>query len=558
VAGELARLRDTGPLRSLVAKSLAVASGKGGVGKTITAANLGIYCARKGMPTAIIDLDPLSDVAALLDVVEAETAFARSLEESAEPRELGDIRIPLFPKLDLVFPAQKTNRNGPAILLELLFRRFVEELDRTYQVLIFDLPAGSQYEDNLVYLPFVRSLVLVTNPEPTSHASAGAYVKRVLERYPDRRFFVWHNRYAEDPGGAFDPKDIIRNYNRSAPADQRLDPAVRAGLRNIAFVPEDPSLNLLRAGTSVLASGYRALLDTLQFLHERRLVAIAENLMISEKVQEYVRHYVVHHPRIDDVDAYLEELGSYLKRLAALKADGRAPAAGGSAFTDEERHTFHAYLQIVKKDAIRVAAHRVARNLREKIEALDNAQRAFYVGTPVEADKALDKDIARLLVALNRAVTSNARLRNPAGLLLYYFAISKLLQSATLVGLIRSFIPARKGPRGGKVRDRYRQIRNLITRDAAYRHRYLGLVKTLFPVVMAQLGSMVKTLGLPHLLLRDESNKPMRKAYLTLFTNFLHDVIHSGLSVIVGFDYRSASVAFRDGAERLLELQGGA
>lgn len=557
LANDIAQARDAEPLRSLIRKSLAVASGKGGVGKTITASNLGIYYARKGLRTAIVDLDPLSDVAALLDVTEAEAAFVQSLrDETLDARSLQDFRVPLFPKLDLLFPAQKGAHLGPEVLLDLLFRLFATELDKHYQVLIFDLPAGSQYEDNLVYLPFVKSLVLVTNPEPTSHASAGAYIKRVLERYPERRFCVWHNRYAEDAGGEFDPRDVVGNYNRYAPPDQRLDAEARVRLRNVAFIPEDPSLNLLRGSSSVLASGYRALLDTLEFLHERRLVAIAGNLMISEKVQEYVRHYIVHHPRVEDVDAYLAELGSYIQRLVDLKGRRamRAAQDGQSVFTEEERHTFHAYLQIVKKDPIRTASLRISRLLREKIEALDNAQRAFYVGTPVQADKALDMDIARLLTGLNRAVRSNAELRNPSALLLYYFAISKLLQAETLVKLIRDFVPARKSSRGGKVRDRYRQIRTLITKDAAYRERYATLVKTLFPVVMTQLGSMVKTLSLSHLMLRDQSNRVMRKAYLTLLNNFLHDLLHSGLSVIVGFEYRSASLAFRDGAERLLKM----
>jgi MinD-like ATPase involved in chromosome partitioning or flagellar assembly len=559
VAKDIARLRDVEPLRSLVDKSLAVASGKGGVGKTITASNLGIYYARKGIRTAIVDLDPLSDVAALLDVTEAEAALAGSMrDEPVDGKTLADFRVPLFPGLDLLFPAQKTSRLGSEVLLELLFRRFAAELDSTYQRLILDLPAGSQYEDNLVYLPFVKTIVLVTNPEPTSHASTGAYVRRALERYPERRFCVWHNRYAEDPGGVFDPKDVVRNYNRTSPPDQRLTAEARIRLRNVAFVPEDPSLNLLRGDSSILASGYRALLDTLQYLHERRLVSIAGNLMISEKVQEYVRHYIVHHPRIDDVDGYLGELGSYLQRLAALKARRALPAGGDgkAAFTDEERHTFHAFLQIVKKDPIRRASLRISRLLGEKIEALDDADRAFSAASPVRADKALDMDIARLLAGLDVAVRSNSELRNPSALLLYYFAISKLLQSATLVKLIRDFVPFRRGSRGGKVRDRNRQIRALITEDSDYRKRYLALVKTLFPVVMKQLDSMVKTLGLQHLALRDKSSRLLRKAYLALFTNFLHDVIHSGLSVIVGFEYRNASLAFGDGAERLLAIGG--
>ena len=55
-------------------KSIAVTSGKGGVGKTITATNLSIYYAKNGYRSDLIDLDPLSDVAALLDLVEAESA----------------------------------------------------------------------------------------------------------------------------------------------------------------------------------------------------------------------------------------------------------------------------------------------------------------------------------------------------------------------------------------------------------------------------------------------------------------------------------------------------
>ncbi|MFO7849534.1 MAG: ParA family protein, partial [Spirochaetia bacterium] len=46
-----------------MANTIAVASGKGGVGKTTTVTNLGIYAARKGMRVAIIDADPLSDIA---------------------------------------------------------------------------------------------------------------------------------------------------------------------------------------------------------------------------------------------------------------------------------------------------------------------------------------------------------------------------------------------------------------------------------------------------------------------------------------------------------------
>ena len=42
------------------------------------------------------------------------------------------------------------------------------------------------------------------------------------------------------------------------------------------------------------------------------------------------------------------------------------------------------------------------------------------------------------------------------------------------------------------------------------------------------------------------------RPYLKLLAAFLHESLYSGLSVIVGFDYRSAAAAFQEGAERLL------
>lgn len=69
---------------------------------------------------------------------------------------------------------------------------------------------------------------------------------------------------------------------------------------------------------------------------------------------------------------------------------------------------------------------------------------------------------------------------------------------------------------------------------------------------MRQIGRVADALRLPDLLLRDAQSRINGRAYLKLLTAFLHETLYGGLSVIVGFDYRSTAVAFRDGAERLL------
>ncbi len=71
---------------------IAVSSGKGGVGKTITACNLAIYYARKGLRVGLVDLDPLSDVASLLDIYESEQAVReRATRES--PARMGSASV---------------------------------------------------------------------------------------------------------------------------------------------------------------------------------------------------------------------------------------------------------------------------------------------------------------------------------------------------------------------------------------------------------------------------------------------------------------------------------
>ena len=72
----------SGPHRACV---LAVASGKGGVGKTTSAVNLAMWYAHMGHPTLIIDLDPQAHVATALGAGvarhEADAAAAQSLGE---------------------------------------------------------------------------------------------------------------------------------------------------------------------------------------------------------------------------------------------------------------------------------------------------------------------------------------------------------------------------------------------------------------------------------------------------------------------------------------------
>jgi hypothetical protein len=189
----------------------------------------------------------------------------------------------------------------------------------------------------------------------------------------------------------------------------------------------------------------------------------------------------------------------------------------------------------------------------EQIRKAEEARGPFAGRAPPEHDAAFDRELGRLLVILNRAARGSALMRNQGVLLLFYFSLHKLFQSRTLVGVILSLIPRRPGHRGRMVRDRNSQIRALVEGDPSYRQRYLRALRTLHALVTRQLEAVGKALDLGGLVVVDAEGKIDGRPYLKLLAAFLHESLYSGLSVIVGFDYRSAAAAFQEGAEKLLD-----
>lgn len=524
---------------ALASRSVAVASGKGGVGKTVTAVNLALHFAREGRRVALVDLDPLSDAASLLDLTESESALSAGPLAGAE-RQLADFTLPAFKNLDLLFPSPKLRKGESLTLLELIYGRFAAELVQGYDLAIFDLPAGAGYEENLAFLPFMKSIVLVTNPEPTAHAAAGTYLHRLFSLYPQRDIQLWHNRFVPEALPGFNPVDVAGNYNRNVPSELRLVPEQTSRLSDLAFIPEDPALNLLRGEATARRNAQRLLLDTLQFLQEQHLRRLAAEAGVARSLQPLLAGYLGRHRRLEEPEAYLEQLGGYLATLAGRGAETRA-------FTPQERQLLLDLVHRLRRDALYRALARAIRLLEDSLQR--RGQPKGLVGDP--AERPLDQELGRLLVALNRLASRQRALVNPAGVLLFYFALYKLLRSETVARLIGSLVPRRRTARGQTVRDRRRQIRSLVEQDPAHRARYLKLVRLLAPVVFRQVATVVKTMGLERLEFRDARGNPLHAAYLKLLTNFLHDTAYSGLSVVVGFPNRSTALAFREGAERL-------
>jgi hypothetical protein len=224
----------------------------------------------------------------------------------------------------------------------------------------------------------------------------------------------------------------------------------------------------------------------------------------------------------------------------------------GKLFSDRQTAALMEYLARVKHSGLRREMLRMEGLLDEQVKRMVESRGPFASRLPPGQDKAIDRELGRFLVILNRAARGSTLMRNEGVLLLFYFSLHKLLQSRTLVSVLKSLIPRRKNQKGRSVRDRFRQIRTLVEQDPAYRLRYLKAVRTFHSLVTRQIAAVAQALDLRALVLVDRQSRMDGRPYLKLLSAFLHETLYSGLSVIVGFDYRSAAAAFQDGAERLL------
>jgi flagellar biosynthesis protein FlhG len=181
------------------ARVIAVASGKGGAGKTNVSVNLAVALARLGRRTMLVDCDVGLANADLLLGVESPHSIAdvalkeRTLADVACSGPGGLMLLPGHSGLGLGGGLGEAARAG----LAAAFRPYARDMDEV----IVDT-GGGLAEDGLSLVAASDLVTLVLTSEPTSFVDAYAMVKALALRHRCSRFALLTNRVANDAEGA--------------------------------------------------------------------------------------------------------------------------------------------------------------------------------------------------------------------------------------------------------------------------------------------------------------------------------------------------------------------
>lgn len=163
---------------------VAVASGKGGVGKSTVSLNLALALAAEGSPTGLLDADLYGpDIPLMVGITRRAPTMGvtiwRNPKHGRKIEPLERFGIKVMSAQFLVAENQALNWSAP--LVELLLRRFTNDIAwGEIDVLLIDLPPGTAdiQQQLMRRFPFAGALIVVT-PQDAAHLDA----KKVLAMF---------------------------------------------------------------------------------------------------------------------------------------------------------------------------------------------------------------------------------------------------------------------------------------------------------------------------------------------------------------------------------------
>jgi septum site-determining protein MinD len=145
-----------------MARIIVITSGKGGVGKTTTTANIGMALAKRRRKVAVVDADfGLRNLDLLLGLENRVVYTAVEVLSGQCRLEQALVKDKRFPNLVLLPAAQ--NRTKESVTPDQM-RQLVNALARVYEFILIDCPAGIEMGFQNAIAP-AREAIIVTTPE---------------------------------------------------------------------------------------------------------------------------------------------------------------------------------------------------------------------------------------------------------------------------------------------------------------------------------------------------------------------------------------------------------
>jgi flagellar biosynthesis protein FlhG len=185
------RLRERLNSLRTQANSIAVISGKGGVGKSNFSLNFSLALQNDNKRVLLFDLDiGMGNI----DILIGESSEHTIVDFFNNKLSLTEIISKGPNGLDYI--SGGTGLGDIFKLNEEMFQRFMNELDllfKAYDIVLFDMGAGIS-EESLRFLLSVDEIIVITTPEPTSMTDAYAAIKSICIHHESMPFSIVVNR----------------------------------------------------------------------------------------------------------------------------------------------------------------------------------------------------------------------------------------------------------------------------------------------------------------------------------------------------------------------------
>jgi flagellar biosynthesis protein FlhG len=235
-------------------RSIAVASGKGGVGKTSFVINLALSLVNSGQRTVIFDADlGLANVDVMLGL-SPKFDIRHVLNGEVQ---LKDIVFSTEYGFDVI-PASSGVQELTNLSSEqkLLLKFQMEEVFKKYDCLIFDASAGIS-ENVLFFLVLAGERIVISTPEPTSIADAYALVKVGYKKHKIKDFYLVVNMVKDEIEGKRVYQQILYvlekflpevklSYLGALPFDECVRKAIKSQVPYLKMCPESAISNKLK------------------------------------------------------------------------------------------------------------------------------------------------------------------------------------------------------------------------------------------------------------------------------------------------------------------------